>query len=140
MTDFFDFLTDKNAIKVEIPEIIKIYMRNFYCKLSIDICTADVINGYGMQVLSVITVYRFEERCLKCGHSSIYKNTAYKECWGNCRWDKKYIPIWSDKLNGSTEEKLAESFEQFIVRSADKIYGHKAFAEDYTNKKARGEE
>jgi hypothetical protein len=135
VTDFFDFVTNDKPLQVEIPKIIKAYMRNFYCKLSIDIATADALNVYGIHISPKIVLYRYEERCQKCGYSSTYTAAQNNECWGNHRWNRNYSLLWGADLRNATSEKLAEDFEHFLIHSTDKIVGHKDFAQTYIKKK-----
>ena len=131
MTDFYNFFMNGEPLHVEIPEIIKIYMRNFYCKLSIDIATADVLNSYGMQVVPRIVLYRYGEKCKKCGYSTLYTALIHKECWGNHHWTKDYCSLWGTDLQNATSEKLAEEFEHFLIHSTERVAGHKEFVNNY---------
>jgi hypothetical protein len=134
MMDFYDFFMNEKPLQIEIPEIIKIYMRNFYCKLSFDIATGDALNGYGMRVSPWITLYRYGEKCQKCGYSTLYTATMHKECWGNHRWGKDYCSLWGTDLTNVTAKKLADEFEHFLIHSTERIAGHKDFVNSYISK------
>ena len=131
MTDFYDFFMNAKPLQIEIPEIIKIYMRNFYCKLSFDIATGDALNGYGMRVSPWITLYRYGEECKKCRYSSLYIGLQRNECWGNHRLHKDYFSIWGMDLTNATPGKLADEFEHFLIHSMERIAGHKDFVNAY---------
>ena len=129
------------AREFSIRENISNFIHDYYgCGIIMQISHTDAINGYGSIYHVHLDLVMVEEKCEKCGWSSLFssqKELDNSKCRTH-RWNKDYRKIfsWSTEFCKSLEEAFVMWLELQPVKSLDNpSFVYKRFLDerDYTH-------
>lgn len=96
----------------EIPENVAKYISQYHANLQYNICSTDVVNGYGHRITKSFLVMRPYKKCSRCGYHSLW---APDDSDSKCLWhtyEKGYDTVFSFTQEcGIT---LKDAFSEFL--------------------------